>query len=77
MKRSAIRRACGSTSAAGSTALAMPQSTASWPVKGSPNISFSAARRWPMRAGTTRLAANSGTKPKLAKGMAKRASSAT
>ena len=77
LKRSAMRRACGATSAAGSTALAMPISTASAPLNGSPSSSFSAARALPISCGTIRLEANSGTSPRLTNGIASRASSLT
>ena len=77
LKRSAMRRAWLTTSPAGSTALAMPQSTASLPVNGSPSISFSAALAWPISAGSSKLLAYSGTRPRLTKGIASRASSLT
>ena len=77
LKRSAMRRAWLATSPAGSTALAIPHSTACSGVKGSPSSSFSAARRWPISCGTTRLDANSGTRPSATKGIASRASSLT
>src|SRR3954468_9853147 len=65
----AIAVAVASRSRSGTTRVTRPSSAARVAVKGSPSKINSAARRCPTRSGTEKLDPNSGTRPRLTKGI--------
>ena len=72
---SAAARARARSSARGQTAFAMPQATAVAASTASPSTNIENARAWPMRAGSVRLDAASGTSARFTNGVVSSASS--